>query len=1248
MLLQRSKLAAATVERPRLSPPWSITLLGVLVLAVLFAIYPHKALVHRIIEAPQSELTDAYLVNLLRTDSGNPQLRLTLARHELSSGLYDKLELTLAKLLQSPDKEIRLEATWLSWRAAEQRYFRMDPGTPQRAAQRAQLRSTLRTLAAQEWPEDRKIEIARLALQFNDTQLGIELLQRVAASGQGRSADWYAEAARAAMAGSEYLAAGKFYLIAVRRTSEPIEQRRFFIDGMLALQSGDQVKEALALAEEELAVTPSLGESAQVLELLVRFARSVRRPDLADKYARKLLRLSLLRQWKQQQLASAYGIRWQAVGERSGPQLPFDDRIYTLGFEAFLDNRKLEDAWQVAASAVRQAPDHLVWRERLARVSEWTGRPAIALTHWLYLARANGSDEAWQAILRLAPGLFDDKALLAAIEHQVRQQPANPALVAELVATFERLGDPRGAMRVLEQLYRQQKRPELLASMAELAERMGDDERALELWQRFMATNALTTAQAVHVGTLYLLRGEQASALAILERVDDAAESGSANSADTAGTTYWRLRGDIATRLGHDKKAAAAYRHVLAGQGAVASDHQNLATLLLDEYPLEAARVSSDGWLRFRDTHLLLQALGLYATAGRWQEMGKLMRTLSAEETAQLRQQANFLRLSAQYRMANGQRSLALADLDAAFALAAGNVDVQQALLWLLVESGEGKRLRSIMAAHERDWQPDPAMHDVLAAANLALSIPDLALRRYLTPRLAEHRDDFLWLMNYADALEQNQEVDRAWSLRKQLLLDEKRRTRQQVAAEQLPREMAALRQAARARLLMLARPGDPAYATLREMLRLDRAADGQLSPSARDAAFGWLLDAEQYDAARGWLWQQYAKTAARPLWGEMRLALESGDRALSGQLLDDYAPLIPRNDRIEAARLAGDVRLAQSEAFDAQTDLPADDPLHLQLSETLLAHSHHVGGSVWQNDIGSVDERNASIRAHVALSPRLTMDFEMRTITRHNRDPATMGETPNETANSARMVWMHNEGITKLTVAERKSFDTYHPLLIEHEQNLDHRLTASFALGHDQPADESTALRVGGMKDKAAVSLAYHLTRFDRFAVERSYDRFYAQTGAGVGSGHVWRFEYGHALRTEPRNLEASVFWSQHRYSQKSYVNDPQLAPLFPAGGYSPSSVGTFFVPNGFNFKGIRLSTDTNFEEDYTRAWRPYASIARTWHSDEGPGYDLATGIAGSVFGADHLNLGWRLSRGGANTGGLVREFGFNYRLHF
>lgn len=1240
MLLQRSKLAAATVERPRLAPPWSITLLGVLVLALLIAIYPHKALVNRVLEAPQGDLTETYLVNLMRTDPNNPRLGLLLARHQLNHNLYDKLADTLSRLDNTPDEAVRLEALWLGWLVEERRFRFLNLDASERLAMRNRLRDQLRTLARHNWSEEMLVEMARQAILFGDTALGLTLLDRLAESNEGRSAFWYSDAARTALANGEYRAAGQFFLIAAQRATTPVDQRRYFVDAMLALQSGNLVRDALVEAEEMLSRYPALGESPQVLELLVRFARSVRRPDLADKYARKLLRLSLQQQWQAERLARIYGIHRIQVSTSNGPQLPFDDRIYTLGFEAFLDNRKLDDAWQVAAAAVRQAPDSLAWRERLARVSEWTGRPAIALTHWLHVARNSGSDEAWQGVLRLAPGLFDDEALRPALEYQLSRQPDNAPLMVELVATYERLGNPRGAMGYLEQVYRRRPQPELLTTMAELAERMGDDARALELWQRYMATNPLTSAQSVHVATLYVLRGEPALALATLEGTGEAAE---------AGTAYWRLRGDIAAQLGKDDKAAAAYRRVVASDDALARDHDNLARLLFEEYPLEAAQVSGNGWLRFRDSRLLMQALGLYATAGRWQEMGKLMHSLSSEESATFRQQAGFLRLSAQYRMAIGQRSQALADLDAAFALAPDTPDTQQALLWLLIESGEGERLRNVIAARERDWQPDPAMHDALAAAYLGLSLPDVALRRYLTPRLAAHQGDFLWLMNYADALEQNQEIDRAWRLRKQLLLDEKRQAKMLGAAERLPREMAALRQAARARLQMLARPGDPAYATLRELLRLDRSEIGRLSPGARDAAFGWLLEAEQFDAARGWLWQQYAKTAARPLWGEMRLALETNDRARSGQLLDDYAPMIPRYDRVEAARTVGDLRLAQSEAFDAQIDQGADDPLHLQLSETLLAHSHHVGGSVWQSKIGKVDERNSNLRTHVAISPRLSLDFELGRISRDNKDRTAIGVTPDETYRLARLNWKHDDGRTRITFAERDSFERYHPLLIEHEQNLDKRLSTSFALGLDQPANDSTALRVAGMKDIATLSFTYRPTRLDRVSIERRYENFHAQTGTELGSGHIWQVEYGHSLRSEPRSLEASVFWSHHRYSQRTNINDPRLRPLLPVDADDATDVGAdFFVPNGYIFKGIRLSTDMNFEEDYTRAWRPYASVARTWHSTEGPGYDLAAGIAGSILGADHLGLGWRMSRGGTRSDGLVREFGLNYRLHF
>ncbi len=1244
MLLQRSKLAATKVERPRLVPPWSVALLGTLVVGVLAMIFPHKALVNRVLEAPQNEITEAYLVNLLRTDPDNPRLGLLLARQQMNAGLHDKLAETIAHLLASPDPATRLEATWLQWGADELRYQRLDADAAERAELRDLLRLRLRELAKLDWSEDMLIEIARRAITFGDTALGLNLLDRIAASNAGRSAYGYAEAARTALAAGEYRAAGRFFLIASRRATTPLEQRNYFVDGMLALQSGDLVREALEQAEAELAATPSLEASTKVLELLVRFARSVRRPDLADKYARKLLRLSLLEQWQRQRLAEEHGLRWQPVNESGGgPRLPFDDRIYTLGFDAFLDNRKLEDAWQVAASAVRQAPEHTGWRERLARVSEWTGRPGMALTHWLHVARSTGSDEAWQAVLRLAPGLFDDEALRPALEYQLRRQPGNATLIAELVATHERLGKPRDAMRFLEGIFRQQPQPALLATMAELAERMGDEERALALWQRYAGMVRLSPAQAVHVASLQLTRGEPAAALNTLEDVEETAAAGSA---------YWRLRGDLAMQLGRDEKAAAAYRQAIAGGEAIARDHESLARLLLEEHPLEAARVSADGWLRFRNERLLLQALGLYATAGRWPDIGRIMHSLSAEELAHFRQQPAFLRYSAQYHIAIGQRSHGIADLDAALARAPDDGEIQQALLWLLIDSGEGARLRALIAAREPEWQQEPAMHDVLAAAYLALSLPDVALRRYLTPHLAAHRSDFLWLMNYADALEQNQAADRAWHLRRQLLLDEQRLQRLRSASERRPQgvnEQARLRQMARARLLMLKHPGDPAYATLRELLRLDRAADGQLTASGRDAALGWLLDNEQFDTARGWLWQQYARTTARPMWAEMRLAIEGSDRVRAGELLDEHAPLIPRNDRVEAARLVRDLRLAQSEAFDAQSELADDAPLHLQLAETLLAHSYHLGGSIRQAEIGKVDERNIAIRGRIPLASNLSLELESGRIERNNRDREAIGVTPDETYTVARLNWQHAEGKTRVTVAERDSFERYNPVLVEHERTLPMRMSTTLALGLDQPANESAALRVAGMKDTASLALSYRPSRFDRISITRRHDRFSTQTGSELGSGHVWEVEYAHALRSEPRSLEVSTFWSQHRYGRRAGSVGARLNPLRPIDDDDETPLGTdFFMPRSFIFRGIRLSTDMNFEEDYTRAWRPYASVARTWHSTEGPGYDLAAGIAGSVFGADHLSLGWRMSRGGTRSDGLVREFGITYRQHF
>ena len=82
-----------------------------------------------------------------------------------------------------------------------------------------------------------------------------------------------------------------------------------------------------------------------------------------------------------------------------------------------------------------------------------------------------------------------------------------------------------------------------------------------------------------------------------------------------------------------------------------------------------------------------------------------------------------------------------------------------------------------------------------------------------------------VWMMNYADALDQNQEPDKSWRLRRHLLSSEwaqaqqgRPMTRTQARAHWLTEEgLDTTRRLARARLLLTHKPGDPAFETLRE-----------------------------------------------------------------------------------------------------------------------------------------------------------------------------------------------------------------------------------------------------------------------------------------------------------------------------------------------------------------------------------------------------------------------------------------------
>lgn len=1266
MLLPSFKRNALAPERPQVASAWLILLLAGLVGSALWVLYPRHDLERRLQDTQGNiELTEAYLRNLLRSEPDNSQLQALLERIEQTKAQMQVEPLT-------PAQEAVQEA-WNTWDASYALFQRTAPRdqTARDSARTASLQ-LLAQLPVADLTEAQLLYLGQAALVLRDQDQARrsfdQLLQRPGT--RGEAADVLEIAAKSALGNGLYDTAARWFVEAAEGSQDTDRRKALLLAAVGVLQAGNLPAPALALGEERLA---PYANDPLVLRKLIEVARAAGRPEAAQRYAKRLLQLSLLEQlqsspqfaqftpnltapttpyWDDQPPPRAAGLRQTA--DRPGPQLPFDDKTYELGYTVFLEGRNLEDAWRVAKAAVQQAPDRLEWRRRLAQVSEWTRRPLEALAQWHAIALRTNEDAAWQQVLRLAPGLLDDRALADALQYQLRRTPHDARLIREMVATYERLGEPRKAIAFLQGLASDS--PELGEALADLYERAGDDELALQQWERlFQQPGVMTPARAMKASVVALRLGQGHKGLAWLRATTAPTSTNPEEVAE-----YLRLKAEVADRQNAVPEAIAAYAALTRNETATVEDYDNYMELLRQQgHVAEAASVARLGWEKHQMPRHFTQALTLYADRQDWAAATPLVQSLAhtpKDTLAQLQADPAFPSLLGNYYQGMQQPDKARAAYVAGLRDFPQSPDLRQALLWLAIDSNDAVALQQLLQVHEAEWKQDPALHDALAASYQALSLPQVALSQYLQPRLEEHRGDFLWMMAYADALEQNQQADLAWRVRQQLLAREaapRPGARGRMAPWLQEVREDANRRLARTRLVMTQRTGDAGAEALRELLRLDRQAGARPSEGATDALIGWYQDAGQYQAVRAHLWQRYAQSRSRnqPLWAEITAALAEDNRAEAGQLLERHEDVLPRYDRINAAVLVGDVRRAQSAAFDAQTQQPDDDPLHQQLADNLLAFSDSAGVQHASRRLNALSEQHTAAQFHWALTPRWSLDLEASRTQRSSRNATELVNPSNERGLDARLRWRDASSTAVLRAGRRESLDTYHPLQLQWEQRLDSRLRLRAELGTELPTEETTPLRMGGMKDRAGLGLSYNPTRMDTISLDHYQDRFHLQTGASIGRGQTTTLQYLHNLRSDAPSLELGGFWSHFRYRERNLqgLGGRDLAVLqYLPGVEDPTVPAGFLLPQNFSYYGLTIATNQRFSEEYTRALRPFASLSLTRHSREGAGYNLSLGFAGSVLGNDHLMLGLGFSKSSPQTSGSSRELQVSYRLHF
>jgi hypothetical protein len=1346
--------SAVPVERERLLPPALVLTFTAIVGVGLALMFPRETLRERLLGQGRTVdgLTVAYLEAWWRAAPDDISFMSVLAEQYARSGRLDDAEAMLARMqaVQGVDLSGQILRTQID--IAEQHAYAEPPESARREQYLAHMRELIGQAVQREWSQADLQQLATLARQVHASDAAMYFYRKLARVDRNHAEFWNRQLAEIALAGGDYRASARALFEQQARATSLADQRSLFLKALQTLQAGNLLDEALAEAERH---GGRLLDDPQTLRYLTKLALAANHSDLASRYVERLLRVTSHRPTAQalaarqaarntpdhpwaargvifldgprglalrQALADAdeFGVRKTATnapaaaaGARlaQAPQ-PFNADDHDLAYRVFLADGKLNEAQRVAETVVRRMPDSALWRERLAQVAEWNQHPDVALQSWLAYARASGDERAWNHVLRLAPGLSDDRAYLAALQHRARS--GDLKTVDEVVAAYERLGEPQDAMAFLSALSHGPNAREIIERHAQLAERAGKDERAFQLYTELQQRFGPRPAYALKLANLLYVRGKLEPALNAMLPAREKAEK--AGRADIA---YWRTFTELARLNGRDDLLGDGYRQLMAGMVQTRDDHcmrmppgagrndcldeqrdteaSDVSSLIAfyDKSPIDAGRIAEASWRRSARRNALELALYYYTRAHAYARIQTLLQGLDAEQRQDAEHSARFLMHRAEYLRLTGDRASALADLRRAAGLPDANSETLAALLWALIDQGTNTEVRALMRRLQGEAEDSPELWGAYAAGHMRFQDGRSALH-YLRKMAQGKSADPLWLGLNADAFEAIGQTDTAWRIRRQAWIDLHHDWAEHGARGRHARadlfdgddgeendQGTPSRGDLRREVVSLGRifaSADVSRALVRQMLRADRAAvaarelappvsgaasqlgdvpglpplnparaaaaakqEAVLSAAGRETALAWALSGESNELARAWLARHYARQLLRPAYAEIAIALDQQDLDALDRILERQAGRVPVASKIEANLLLGRLAAGQTSAFETQDVVRTDDSLQGSLEDALLFNAQAIEPRAVFSHQKPLEFYDYSVAGGVRLWDGYDLNLRGQWRAQRSTDPAQLVNVPSSDRRAELSLgYRDTQKRWRATVGYREGLDTMATGRFFGEWNQQGRLAFTTLAGLNQPADESAALRVGGAKDVLGLGVTYRLGLREFVGARVEYSSFRGQDRSALGHGMVYDVEAGYRIRTAYPDYTVRIVGTHASYSANGGSLTPLMAALVPAG---VAATPGFYMPQGFTQAGVLFGFGTELIDEYTRKWRPFGEVGLLHDTRARQNFRVQAGVAGSVFGNDHLSLYVSHETAARNGGVPLTEVGLRYR---
>ncbi|WP_345797289.1 tetratricopeptide repeat protein [Castellaniella sp. MT123] len=1257
---------------PRLVSPWLLAALAILVLLMLALARPEMGRMARdLVSGKPSDLSISYLDAWLRVQPDSPRLQEILARQYLGLGRWDDAYRAAVRLDAIGDATTRQAAMRLQVRAVAQKTFEHPVSDPERTVQKSRLIKLLHDLAGRDMDVPTMAYLAGTAYSIGAGDVSLVLYRRLARTDVPRAGQWYATLGQVAQSSGQYELAAQAYFSAQQRSGSLSGQRENFLAALRALESGNQADRACDLAEKYLG---ALADDPHVLRFLIRLAEQAGRADMVRHYGRALARQlalgpryldgergAILSGWMPS--GNLYRVADAPVGQTPAQVRTHED--YELLYRVFVESGSLQDAMDIAQRALRKPfLDRRVWLPRLAQVAEWDGQPKTALAAWFAAGREFDDAAAWGRVLRMAPQLGDDAMYLQALLHAPPQSlPEGVDLVTEVVAAYERLGDPEEGLGYLKQQLGHGQDRHVLELQAALALRAGDDALSLDTWKQLQRRYGPDPSYALHEAALLYAHGQPQDALQSLRQAQ-AAAAGHAAPAD-----FWDSYVGLARLLGDDADVQRGMRGQLA-QGRADKDDFAGMLYFYSGHPIDVGRVAEAAYRRTGSLADLQLAIESYHQVHAWSRIGMLLTNLNASQQTAFEASSGLLEARAAYRQATGQPAAALNDLRRAYRLPGSQPGTGISYLWALLADGDLDSVRTVAGDLARRHGSEPEYASVLAAASLQLGRPRQALR-YMDLEGVRDRQDPLWLITYADAREAVGQPEMAWRIRRQawrLLLQ---RRESQGGSQDERDALISLAQTYRAGDvslgLLIRRLREGAPDTLKRAVARSLLGDtpgvprlASLSPAeassgvdhvrhvdaaARALVLAWAMSGEHQALARAWLADRYVADMLKPDNVRLALALQDDDRAALADVLTRNAAALTSDARIQALDRLHRVPEAQSLAFETFEQAPDHDEHAEVWRDVAMRHRPSAGLAMDFSSVGDLKTRSAILDAGLALASGLRLKVQRIDRWYASRDDSTLPGVPaRDRSSSLSLLHAGRDHDDALQLGWRQGLSAFGMARASTDWVLSDYWRVSASAGVNQDTDITSIMTVGGSRDFGSLGLSWD-SQHDWFAngsVEM--DRYRAQGGATVGTGRGFLGTVGYHLRMDGPPLNLETRFSHWNYAARAGPV-PELARMMPDQKVPDAAD---LMPADSRQYGLALTLGDERRDRYQRGWRPFLELSWMHDRQQGWGLGVLGGLGGSVLGRDRLGIYALHEAAGQGGGQPTTRVGLFYRLFY